>query len=84
MKNSKQFNFLEKSWCDYWAFTIVWPQLFWGRVNDTQDYDAFISEADKYALDLKTSIGFYEDNNLMSIWIIILGFGFSFKRQNGY
>ena len=84
MKNSKQFNFLEKSWCDYWAFTIVWPQLFWGRVDDTEDYNAFCSEGKKFAIDFKTSFGYYEDENIKSIWFILLGFGFSLKYQNGY
>ena len=84
MRNHKEFKFLEKNWADYWSFTLVWPQLFWGRVDDTQDYDAFLSEGRKFALEIKSGIGYYEDANLNSIWFILLGFGFCLKHQNSY
>ena len=84
MRNYKEFKFLEKDWSDYWCFTLVWPQLFWGRVDDSQDYDAFISEGRKYALELKSSCGYYQDEHLNSIWVIFLGFGICCKKQSGY
>ena len=84
MRNYKEFKFLEKNWSDYWCFTLVWPQLFLGRVDDSQDYDSFLAEGEKYALELKTSVGFYEDTNLISMWVIFLGLGACFKRQNGF
>lgn len=84
MRNYKEIKFLEKNWADYWSFTLVWPQLFWGRVDDTQDYDAFVSEGRKYAIDFKSSIGFYEDSSLVSLWFIVFGFGFSIKKQESY
>ena len=84
MLNHKEFKFLEKDCCDYWSITFLWPSFNCGRVTDLEDYDAFISGGEKYSLELKTSFGCYTDNCLNSLWLILFGFGFSLKRQEGY
>jgi hypothetical protein len=80
----KTFKFFETSPFNYYSITISWPKFKWGKVDYYEDYDASMDNANKYSIDMTTSIGYYDSEVYKSIWFILFGFGITFSLQDGY
>ena len=71
---------LEKTWCNYIRLNLYHPTIFYGK----DDSGEWLENFQEYGIKGESEILFMKTQGFKTVSIILLGFGISIDRQNGY